>query len=64
MILDSSANQFENVDINYLADKFSNNGTRVVAHYKKPLDRDVAFQIYEACIKEVIEWKKKILQGW
>ena len=45
----------ENVDINYLADKFSNNGTRAVAHYKKPLDRDVAFQIYEACIKEVIE---------
>lgn len=44
----------ENVDTNYLADKFSNNGTRVVAHYKKPLDRDVAFQIYEACIKEVI----------
>ena len=38
------------VDINYLADKFSNNGTRVVAHNKKPLDRNVAYEIFKACI--------------
>lgn len=40
----------EEVDINFLVNNFSNNGTRVVKHHAKPLDRDVANIIYKSCI--------------
>ena len=40
----------EEVDINFLINNFSNNGTRVVKHPAKPLDRDVANIIYKSCI--------------
>lgn len=40
----------EEIDIDFLVNKFSNDGTRVVAHHTKPLDRDVAYKIYKDCI--------------
>mgnify|MGYP003294555466 CR=1 FL=1 len=40
----------ENIDINGLVNKLTNNGTRVVDHHVKPLDKDVALEIFNSCI--------------
>lgn len=39
----------EEIDVEALANKFSNDGTRVVAHHAKPMDREVAKEIYNNC---------------
>lgn len=39
----------ERIDVNALADRFSDGGTRVVAHHAKPMDREVAREIYSSC---------------
>ena len=38
------------IDIDGLIQRLTNNGTRVVAHYKKPLDQEVARIIYNSCL--------------
>ena len=42
----------DNPNIDLMADRFSNNGTRVVDHRVEPLDRNVAIKIYKLAIKE------------
>ena len=37
------------ISVDALADRFSNGGTRVVAHHEKPMDREVAREIYTNC---------------
>lgn len=37
------------ISIDALVDKFSNGGTRVVAHHAKPMDQEVAREIYTNC---------------
>ena len=39
----------ESISVDALADRFSNGGTRVVAHHEKPMDREVAREIYTNC---------------
>ncbi|MCR5505896.1 MAG: iron-containing alcohol dehydrogenase [Bacilli bacterium] len=39
----------EEIDVEALAKRFSNDGTRVVAHHAKPMDREVAKEIYQNC---------------
>jgi alcohol dehydrogenase len=39
----------ENPNIDWLVDKLTNNGTRVVDHFVKPLDHEVARAIYNSC---------------
>src|SRR5574344_390542 len=39
----------ENVDVELLVKKFSNDGTRIVGHHTKPIDQEVARKIYKSC---------------
>jgi alcohol dehydrogenase YqhD (iron-dependent ADH family) len=39
----------ENPDIDWMVQKLTKGGTRVVDHFVKPLDQDVAKAIYESC---------------
>ena len=39
----------DEIDVDALANLFSNDGTRVVAHHAKPMDREVAKEIYNNC---------------
>ena len=40
----------ESVDIESLADILTNGGARIVGHHVKPMDRDVAIEIFNSCI--------------
>ncbi len=40
----------DNVDIPTLVARFSNNGTRVIGHHVKPMDQNVALEIFNSCI--------------
>ncbi len=40
----------ENIDIDRLVKMLTNDGTRVIGHHVKPLDQDVAKEIYKMCI--------------
>lgn len=40
----------ENIDIDKLVSKATNDGTRVIGHHVKPIDQDVASEIYRSCI--------------
>ena len=40
----------ENIDIEKLVNKLTNDGTRVIGHHVKPIDQDVASTIYKMCI--------------
>ncbi|HKM10029.1 MAG: iron-containing alcohol dehydrogenase [Bacilli bacterium] len=39
----------ENVDVELLVKKFSNDGTRIVGHHTKPIDQETARKIYKSC---------------
>ena len=39
----------QTISIDALVDRFSNGGTRVVAHHAKPMDHEVAREIYTSC---------------
>lgn len=39
----------ENVDVELLVKKFSNDGTRIVGHHAKPIDQETARKIYKSC---------------
>ncbi len=38
------------IDVDGLVNRLTNNGTRVVAHRTKPLDKEVAEVIYRSCL--------------
>ena len=40
----------EDIDIDKLVRKLTNDGTRVIGHHVKPLDQDVAYEIFKMCI--------------
>ena len=40
----------EDIDIDKLVKKLTNDGTRVIGHHVKPLDQDVAYEIFKMCI--------------
>lgn len=45
----SELNTKEKISIDALVDRFSNGGTRVVAHHAKPMDQEVAREIFTNC---------------
>lgn len=40
----------ENVDLDKLVKVLTNDGSRVIGHHVKPIDQDVAYEIYKMCI--------------
>ena len=40
----------DNPDIDRMVNILTKNGTRVVDHHVKPIDKDVAREIFESCI--------------